>query len=129
MRWGKRGGTIGLVLRKIDCVMVPVPDLDVAAEYYTRVFGLRQLWRDEVSVGMGMPETDAEVVLHTMDLPPWQGVHYLVDDVPAAVDEFRGQGCVVRRKPFAVAIGWCAVLEDPFGNTISILDTSKGLRS
>jgi catechol-2,3-dioxygenase len=50
--------------------MVRVAELDSAAEYYTRVFGLRELWRDEVSVGMGMAETDAEVVLHSMELPP-----------------------------------------------------------
>ncbi|MEV0838640.1 VOC family protein [Actinocatenispora sera] len=129
MRWGKRGGTIGRMLRKIDCVMLRVPDLDAAVGYYGRVFGLGQLWRDEVSVGMGMPETDAEIVLHTLDLPPGQGVHCLVDDVPAAVEQCRSQGCVVRRESFAIAIGWCAVLEDPFGNAISILDTSTGLRT
>jgi hypothetical protein len=70
LRAGAAGGRIGWVLRKIDCVMVRVAELDSAAEYYTRVFGLRELWRDEVSVGMGMAETDAEVVLHSMELPP-----------------------------------------------------------
>jgi hypothetical protein len=34
---------------------------------------------------MGMPDTDAEVVLHTMSLPHDRGVHYLVNDVLAAV--------------------------------------------
>jgi hypothetical protein len=40
--------------------------------------------RDEVAVGMGMAETDAEIVLHSMDLPPDRCVHYLVDDLAAA---------------------------------------------
>jgi catechol 2,3-dioxygenase-like lactoylglutathione lyase family enzyme len=31
------------MLRKIDCVMVRVPDLTPAVEFYTRVFGLRAL--------------------------------------------------------------------------------------
>src|SRR5687768_15462938 len=116
------------MLRKIDCVMVRVPELTPAVEFYTRVFGLRELWRDETSAGMGMPETDAEVVLHTMDLPADRGVHYLVDDVPAAVVMAELAGCAVREAPFDIAIGRCAVLADPFGNPVSVLDLSKGPR-
>jgi predicted enzyme related to lactoylglutathione lyase len=116
------------MLRKIDCVMVRVPDLVSAAEFYTRVFGLRPLWRDETSVGMGMADTDAEVVLHTMDLPGDRSVHYLVDDVPGAVAVAQRAGCAVREAPFDVVIGMCAVLEDPFGNAVCLLDMSKGAR-
>jgi predicted enzyme related to lactoylglutathione lyase len=116
------------VLRKIDCVMVRVDDLAPAVDFYTRVLGLRELWRDASSAGLGMPETDAEVVLHTMDLPPDRGVHYLVDDVPAAVATCERQGCVVQEPPFEIAVGRCAVLTDPFGNTICLLDLSQGLR-
>jgi lactoylglutathione lyase len=117
------------MLRKIDCVMIRVADLAAAVEFYVRVFGLRLLWRDESSVGLGMPETDAEVVLHTMDLPDDQSVHYLVDDVPAAVATSQQAGCAVRVPPFDVAVGRCAVLEDPFGNGVYLLDLSKGTRS
>ena len=117
------------MLRKIDCVMVRVPDLPPAVEFYTRVFGLRPLWRDETSIGMGLPETDAEVVLHTMDLAGDRGVHYLVDDVRDAVAMARRAGCAVRQAPFDVAIGMGAVLEDPFGNTVCLLDMSKGPRA
>jgi lactoylglutathione lyase len=113
------------MLRKIDCVMVRIADLDSAARFYTEVFGLRELWRDASSVAMGMPETDAEIVLHTIDLPDDAGVHYLVDDVPAAVEAYAERGCVVRTPPFDVAIGRCAVLEDPFGNAVYILDLSR----
>lgn len=116
------------MLRKIDCVMVRVPDLAPATEFYTRVFGLRPLWRDEASVGMGLPETDAEVVLHTMDLPGDRGVHYLVDDVPEAVAAARRAGCAVLDEPFEVAIGRGAVLADPFGNPVCLLDMSRGPR-
>jgi lactoylglutathione lyase len=116
------------MLRKIDCVMVRVDDLATATEFYTRVFGLRRLWHDESSVGLGMPDTDAEVVLHTMSLPGDRGVHYLVDDVLAAVAAYERLGCAVREPPFDIAIGRCAVLEDPFGNAVSILDMSKGPR-
>jgi predicted enzyme related to lactoylglutathione lyase len=64
-----------------------------------------------------------------MDLPGDRGVQYLVDDVPEAVAMGRRAGCAVRQAPFEVAIGRCAVLEDPFGNTLCLLDMSKGPRA
>jgi catechol 2,3-dioxygenase-like lactoylglutathione lyase family enzyme len=116
------------MLRKIDCVMVPVGDLEEATAFYTRVFGLRPVWRDESSAGLAMPETDAEIVLHTMELPPDVHVHYLVDDVITAVATFGDRGAVVRTAPFDIGVGRCAVLEDPFGNAVCVLDLSRGGR-
>jgi len=116
------------MLRKIDCVMVRVDDLTAAEAFYTSVFALRPLWRDESAVGLTMPETDAEIVLHTMDLPPDLTVHYLVDDVVSAVATYERAGCTVRTPPFDVPVGRCAVLEDPFGNAICVIDLSKGPR-
>ncbi len=119
-----------MILRKIDCVMLKVAELQKAATYYETVFGLKRLWQDEHSVGMGMPETDAEIVLHdNADLPKEINVHYLVDDVVQAVDTLAKQGCIIRTPPFDVVIGKCAVVEDPFGNTLAILDMTKGART
>ena len=115
------------MLRKIDCVMVRVDDLQAGVDFYARVFGLRPHWRDDASAGLGLPETDAEIVLHTMDLPAEFGVHYLVDDVPDAVASYVRSGCSVRVAPFDT-IGKCAVVEDPFGNAVCVLDLSKGAR-
>jgi predicted enzyme related to lactoylglutathione lyase len=116
------------MLKKIDCVMVRVDDLAAGATFYAETLGLRPLWRDESSVGMGLPETDAEVVLHTMDLPREWAVHYLVDDVRAAVQAWHEAGRVVCRQPFEIPVGWCAALSDPFGNPVCIIDLTKGLR-
>ncbi|GAA2636215.1 VOC family protein [Paractinoplanes durhamensis] len=113
------------MLRKIDCVMLRVDDLTTAAAFYTDALGLTELWRDDTSVGMGFPETDAELVLHTMHLPPDCTVHYLVDDVAQAVADWPGR---TRMPPFEIAVGQCAILEDPFGNPICILDLTKGTR-
>ena len=115
-------------LRKIDCVLIRVTDLDRAVDFYGRAFGLSVQWRDEISVGLGMPETDAEVVLQTRDIPADRAVNYLVDDVVAAVAEARATGCAVLVEPFEIAVGRCAVLADPDGNPISVLDLSKGER-
>lgn len=117
------------LLRKIDCVMIRVPDLEAGARFYEQACGLRRLWSDEVSVGLAMSETDAEVAVHTMDLPSGWGVHYLVDDVPAAVVELVGHGCALVEAPFSIPIGRCAVLTDPFGNPLCVLDMSNGVRA
>jgi lactoylglutathione lyase len=117
------------MLKKIDCVMIRVADLEVATTYYSEVFGLRALWRDGLSVGMGFPETDAEIVLHcNPDLPNPVDVHYLVDDVQEAVRLFREKGCQVLVEPFDIPIGKCAVIQDPFDTVLSILDITKGPR-
>ena len=63
-----------------------------------------------------------------MNLPPGHAVHYLVDDARAAAAEWHAAGLEVRTEPFEIAVGWCAILADPFGNAICILDLSKGSR-
>jgi lactoylglutathione lyase len=117
------------MLRKIDCVMVKVDDLEAAARYYSDVLGLHRLWSDAHSVAMGMPETDAEIVLHDdPDLPKDIGVHYLVDDVVTAAAELESKGCTIIVPPFDIVIGKCAVIQDPFGTVLPILDMTKGSR-
>jgi len=117
------------VLRKIDCVLVPVSDLAAAATFYHEVFGLTRLWEDATSIGMGMPETDAELVLHTRDITAERSVTCLVGDVDQAVKSAVDGGCEILTAPFDVPVGKCAVLQDPFGNPVCILDLSKGPRS
>lgn len=117
------------MLKKIDCVMIRVEDPEAAALYYSEVFGLRRLWRDETSVGLGFPETDAEVVLHcNPEIPARIEVYYLVDNVIHSVRALRQNGCTVLAEPFDIQIGKCAVVRDPFGTTLSMLDMSKGPR-
>ena len=45
------------MLRKIDCVMIRVDDVEAAAAYYTEVFGLRPNWSGDDSIGLVFPET------------------------------------------------------------------------
>jgi catechol 2,3-dioxygenase-like lactoylglutathione lyase family enzyme len=74
------------MLRKIDCVMIRVEDVDASAAYYAKFFGLRPKWSGEGAVGLVFPETDAEIVLHReTTIPSSVEVHYLVDDVVVAV--------------------------------------------
>jgi len=117
------------MFKKIDCVMIRVDDVAAGEKFYSEVFGLRPLWREAGSVGMGMPESDAEIVLHNIaGIPNKVEVHYLVDNVDAAVKCFAEKGCRVLVQPFDVLIGKCAVIEDPFATTICILDLTSGRR-
>ncbi len=117
------------MLKKIDCVMIRVADLEAAAAYYAGVFGLKPLWRDATSVGLGFPETDAEIVLHTKtDIPAAVEVYYLVDDVAAAVPRLAARGCAVLVGPFDIPIGQGAIIQDPFGTRLCILDMTRGPR-
>ena len=117
------------MFKKIDCVMIRVDDVAAAEKFYSEVFGLKPLWREAGSVGMGFPETDAEIVLHsTAGIPNKVEVHYLVDDVVAAVKSYEEKGCRVLAPPFDVLIGKCAVIQDPFETTICLLDLTSGRR-
>jgi lactoylglutathione lyase len=117
------------MLRKIDCVMIRVQDIEAAAAYYTKVFGLSPQWSGDGSIGLVFPETDAEIVLHNdPNIPSSVEVHYLVDDVATAVEHFAVQGCHVLVAPFDITIGKCAVIKDPFGTRLCILDMTKGSR-
>lgn len=108
--------------------MIRVPDLETGARFYEQSCGLRRRWSDPSSVGLAMSDTDAEIVVHTMDLPRDWGVHFLVDDVPAAVAELVGDGARIIEEPFEIPVGRCAVVADPFGNVLCVLDLSKGTR-
>jgi lactoylglutathione lyase len=117
------------MFKKIDCVMIRVDDVAAGEKFYSEVFGLQPLWREAGSVGLGLPETDAEIVLHNnADIPNKVEVHYLVDDVVAAVKTYAEKGCRVLVPPFDVLIGKCAVIRDPFETSICLLDLTSGRR-
>lgn len=109
--------------------MIRVADARAAAEFYSRVFGLRRLWEDDTAIGLVFPESDTEIVLHAdADIPSDVEVHYLVDDVVEATKAFGAAGCRVLVEPFDVVIGKCAVIADPFGTRLCILDMTRGPR-
>lgn len=117
------------MLRKIDCIMIRVDDVEVAAAYYAKVFGLHPQWSGDDAIGLMFPESDAEVVLHNdQAIPSTVEVYYLVDDVVAAVALLAAHGCHILVPPFDITIGKCAVIRDPFGTRLCILDMTKGLR-
>ena len=114
------------LIRKIDCVSFPVRDLDEALAFYRDRLGHDLVWRTPSAAGLRLPETDAELVLHTEPTRP-PAAELLVAAVPEAIARFEAAGGVLAFGPFEIPIGRCAVVTDPFGNHLVLLDTSRGL--
>jgi predicted enzyme related to lactoylglutathione lyase len=115
----------GPLIRKVDAVTVPVPDLDAGLRFYSHMLGQPLRWRDDGigQVGLGLPESDTEIVLTTGRgyEPNW-----LVDSADAAAERVREAGGRVLSEPFDIPVGRVAVVADPFGNVLVLLDLSKG---
>jgi predicted enzyme related to lactoylglutathione lyase len=77
-----------------------------------------------------MPQSETELVLFTDPVgSPVESaeVDLLVDSTDAAVGVLRDSGGRVIKEPFDISVGRCAVVVDPFGNQLVVLDLSKGL--
>jgi lactoylglutathione lyase len=110
---------------KIDCLRLPVRDLDEALAFYRDKLGQALIWRTATAAGLRLPDSNAELVLQTER--PQVETDLAVASVEAAVERFVDAGGRVLAGPFDIHIGKCAVVADPFGNVLVILDVSKGL--
>jgi predicted enzyme related to lactoylglutathione lyase len=113
------------LIRKVDCVRLYVPDLEAGLAFYRDRLGHKLIWRTETAAGLRLPESEAELVLQTEDQR--QEVDLLVDSADEAAARVEQAGGKVIVPPFDIQIGRCVVLEDPWGNPLVLLDTSKGL--
>jgi predicted enzyme related to lactoylglutathione lyase len=110
---------------KVDCLSIPVPDLDAALAFYSANLGHELIWRSSKAAGLKLPGSNAELVLHTDNRP--MEADLAVDSVPDAIARFTSAGGKVLRGPFEIQIGRAAVVADPWGNMLVILDASKGI--
>ncbi len=114
-------------LLKLDSVMYRVRDLAAATAFYVDRFGVTKVWEDgeRRMVGLQLRDSDSEIVLHAdPDLPPFD-YSFLVDDVREFCAAFERAGGDVRTHPLRVRTGWYAVVRDPDGNAIPIIDLSE----
>ena len=113
------------LIRKVDCVRLYVPDLESGLSLYRDRLGHELIWRTETAAGLRLPESDAELVLQTEEQR--QEIDFLVDSADESAKWFEQAGGKVIVPPFDIQIGRCVVVEDPWGNPLVLLDTSKGL--
>ncbi|MFI2486519.1 VOC family protein [Promicromonospora kroppenstedtii] len=113
------------VLRAVDAVTVPVPDLDSGLAFYRDRLGHRLLWRNDAvgQAGLVLPDGESELVITTRQAyePDW-----LVSSVPNAVAAVVAAGGTVVTEPEEIPVGRVAVVADPFGNQLVLVDLSKG---
>ena len=114
-------------LLKIDCIMHRVTDLDTATKFYTEVMGLRVGWTDEEHgmVGLLLPENNSELVIHTDPTLQNPSYSFSVKNVEEFCRTYKEKGYKIVVDPFDVRCGKYAVLEDPDGNTMEIVDLTK----
>jgi predicted enzyme related to lactoylglutathione lyase len=113
------------LLQKIDAVTVPVPDLDAGLRFYRDSLGHELRWRNDQAgqAGLGLPGSDTEIVLTTRQAyePDW-----LVASADHAAAAIQAAGGRVLTGPSDIPVGRVVVVADPFGNTLVLLDLSKG---
>ena len=113
------------LFRKVDCLQLYVPDLEAGLSFYRDRLGHALLWRTATAAGLRLPETDAELVIQTEEQR--QEIDLLVDSADAAAEFLVQAGGKVIVPPFDIQIGRCVVVEDPWGNPLVLLDTTRGL--
>lgn len=109
------------VLKKINAVLVKVPDIRQGLDFYREQLGLQPFWKkkDIASVHLG----DGQLVMSTT-LDPETNI--LVESVEHATAVFVKAGGKVVSPPEDIDVGKLAVVEDPFGNQLTLVDFSKG---
>jgi predicted enzyme related to lactoylglutathione lyase len=109
----------------VDAVSLAVPDLDEGLRVYRDRLGHELLWRDDAAGQAGLRTVDgaAEIVLSTRhpSAPNW-----LVRSADEAAAAFVRAGGRVLAAPTDIPVGRVAVVADPFGNTLVLVDLTKG---
>jgi lactoylglutathione lyase len=113
------------LFRAIDCLQVPVADLDDAIAFYGDRLGHRLVWRSDEAAGFALAEEHGTEIVVQVTRSESE-TDLLVDDVEGAIARWTASGGSVDVPAFDIAIGRCAVLRDPFGNRLVILDMSRG---
>ncbi len=107
--------------------MYRVSDLKKAENFYTNILGLKKAWEDQNAkmIGFVFEQSDSEIVIHTDPNIPKGEYSYLVEDVAKFCEEVKKQGYRVLLEAIEVRPGKYALISDPDGNEIPIIDLTK----
>jgi lactoylglutathione lyase len=114
-------------LLKIDNIMYRVSDLKKSEDFYINTLGLKKVWGDEVAkmIGFTFAQSDSEIVIHSNPDIPKFDYSYLVENVEKFCEEYQKLGHKVVFGPTEVRPGKYAILQDPDGNDLPIIDLTK----
>lgn len=108
----------------VDCVQIPVDDIEKALAFYRDELGHELVWRTATAAGLRIPDSEAEIVIQTER--PELEANLLVASVSQAAERFVAAGGRVEAGPFDIQIGRCVVVRDPWNNRLVLLDMTKG---
>ena len=112
------------MLKRVDRVLLRVPQLESAVKYYRDVLGLTPSSKKSATVAsfrLG-DEQGTELVLHADPDLPAEATYFLVDDVRDLYDRRAQLQLKFAAPPAAVSRGFRATVKDPFGNVLLLLD-------
>ena len=112
------------MLRKIDRILLRVPQLEGAVSFYRDVIGLSLVRHAGNIASFRFGEQDTELVLHDDPDLPTDAVYYLVDDVRDLYRRREALRLKFSGPPVQVSRGFRAAAKDPFGNVLLLLDRS-----
>lgn len=111
------------LLRAVDAVVVKVPSLEEGLAFYHDALGHEQLWRTDTMLGLGFGNSETELVL-ALDTGPETDL--LVESVEDAVAQVTQAGGTLVAGPDDIPVGKVAVVTDPFGNRLTLVDLANG---
>ena len=121
-------------LGSIMQILVPVSDVDRAADFYEHVLGLHLLFKypgnaffdaDGVRLYLAAPSEE--------DFDGRASIYFRVEDVTGTLERLEARGARVRERPEIVFSAddydlWLAFVQDPDGNNIGLMrEAPKGL--
>ncbi|HEV2888251.1 MAG TPA: VOC family protein [Jatrophihabitans sp.] len=111
------------LLRAVDAFLVRVPSLEEGLAFYHDALGHELLWRTDTMLALGFGDSETELVL-ALDTGPETDL--LVESVEDAVARITEAGGTLVAGPDDIAVGKVAVVTDPFGNQLTLVDLTRG---
>src|SRR5437763_7098439 len=110
------------MLQRVDRILLRVPQLESAVNYYRDVLGMKVLKQDVRLANLKLADCDTELVLHTDADLPAEAIYYGVDDVRDLYKRRAALKLTFVNPPSPVSRGYRATVKDPFGNVLLLLD-------
>lgn len=109
------------LFKKVDAVLLHADDLEAAKEFYGEKLGHELRWHNDNTVAYKLG--DSELVISTKLEPE---TDLLVESVEDAVSQLLQAGGTLLLEPEDLPVGRVAIVQDPFGNKLTLVDLSKG---
>ena len=113
------------MFRRLDRLVIRVPNLQSAVTYYRDVLGLKVVREEKRVASLRFADQDCgEIILHSDPELPSDATYMLVDSVRDMYQRRTELRLRFTAPPTRVARGYRATVKDPFGTILHLLDRS-----